>query len=181
MWVDRWQKYYTPPGILLAAPFYLVTEKTNIFISETFISSESRSNNFVLDVFFNTKFSILSVAHSAAPATSTSLSTVWLHERPYISWWQQWESVCLLCVRSMDSHSEPICTYTQELDIPLPHIKISLFPFASNSHFVIVVSFSNYCNWMFPRALDSSCLSIWKETEGNVSKGTNLQSEKSVS
>lgn len=61
-------------------------------------------------------------------------------------------------------------TYTQELDVPLPDIKISLVPFASNIYFVIVVSFSNYSNWMFPRALDSSCLSSWKETEGNVSK-----------
>lgn len=68
----------------------------------------------------------------------------------------------------------------QELDVPLPGIKISLVPFASNTHFVIVVPFSNYSNWMFPQALDSSYLSIWKETEGNVSKGISLQSEESV-
>lgn len=87
----------------------------------------------------------------------------------------------MLCVRSTDSHSEPIGTYMQESDVPLPDIKISLVPFASSSRFVIVVSFSDYSSWTFPWALDSSYLSIWKETEGNVSKGTNLQSEKSVS
>lgn len=61
-------------------------------------------------------------------------------------------------------------TYTQETDVPLPDIKISLVPFASNTYFVIVVSFSDYSNRMFPWALDSSYLSSWKETEGNVSK-----------
>lgn len=69
----------------------------------------------------------------------------------------------------------------QELDALLPNIEINLVPFALTTHFVIVVSFSKYSSWMFPQALDSSYLSICKETESNVSKGTNLQSEKSAS
>lgn len=87
-----------------------------------------------------------------------------------------------VCVCSVQDLRTPIVnlfvTYTQESDVALPDIKISLVLFASNTYFVIVVSFSNYSNRMFPRALDRSYLSSWKETEGNVSKWTNLQSEK---
>lgn len=43
------------------------------------ISSTSRSKNFVLDAFLNAKFSVLSVALSAAPDINTSPSTA-LHQ-----------------------------------------------------------------------------------------------------
>lgn len=120
----------------------------------------------LVSVFSLTQFSILSVAHSAAPAISTSPS----------SWWQQRESLCLLRGRSLDSHSE--CAGVQ---CPLPDIKISLVPSASNTHFVVVVFFPNHSSLMFLWTPDCSYLSRWQETEGDLSKGTDLQPEKSVS
>lgn len=94
-------------------------------------------------MFSLTQSSILSVASTTAPAITTSPSTLRVHERPYVSWWKQWESLRLLCVKSTDSRSELICTYTQELDVLSPDRKISLLLLASNTPFVIVVSFSN--------------------------------------
>lgn len=82
--------------------------------------------------------------------------------------------------RSLDSHSEYLY-FSAGVQCPVPDIKISLVPSASNTHFVVAVFFPNHSYWMFPWTLDSSYLSMWQETEGDASKGTDLISEKSVS
>lgn len=104
----------------------------------------------LVSTFSLTQISIRSVAHSAAPAISTSPS----------SWCQRRESLCLLHGRSLDSHSE--CSYfSAGVQCPLPGTKISLIPSASNTHFVVFVFFPKHSSWMFPWTPDSSYLSMW--------------------
>lgn len=116
------------------------------------ISSMSRSKNFVLDAFLNANFSVLSVALSAAPDINTAQA------QHYINWWQQQGCLCLLCVVSTDSHSEPICIYMQEWvsESSLSGTKISLALSASNTRLVLFL-FLTIPIGCFLLAPDSSC------------------------